>query len=55
MRPEIVNNSHMIGLFSHLTKSTICVVEINIMFTAHIHTHKHLYLSYMIDMNDNMT
>lgn len=31
----------MIGLFSHLTKSTICAVEINIMFTAHIHTHKH--------------
>lgn len=41
MRPEIVNNSRMIGLFSHLTKSTICAVEINIMFTAHIHTHKH--------------
>lgn len=31
----------MIGLFSHLTKSTICAVEINIMFTAYIHTHKH--------------
>lgn len=31
---KIVNNSHVIGLFSGLAECTICAVEIHIMSTA---------------------
>lgn len=31
---KIVNNSHVIGLFSGLAEPTICAVEIHIMSTA---------------------
>ena len=32
--PEIVNNSHVIGLFSGLAEPTICAVAIHIMSSA---------------------
>lgn len=41
--PEIVNNSHVIGLFSGLAEPTICADEIQIMTIAQL-----------LDMSDSM-